>query len=750
MKKLLLFFILILVGNNLSKAQSSLTAGDIAFLGYNADGDQNFAFILLTDIQNGTAIKFTDNGWLNNVDVGFLTDSDDSVITWTANSALVAGTIVFIQGMTTTEGSITSGTGLDLDRFGDQVLAYQGTDDINANFISAIHMNSTSSTNSENWDNTTALSDEALSNLPNGLTTGVNAIIVFDTGGGPAERDNAIYNCINTNINDVNAIRASINDVNNWNLDNFTPFVLDPFPCSFVVLPCPDINNFSVTNTTATTTEFTWDVVIEATNGYLVEVYNTGEDPNTTTPLFIDNVAAGNTTSTVSGLMQYNFYDVYIVADCGTANGNSKIEMLTFESTTCPRVPDLFLNNVAETTAAVGWIIVPEATEGYQIEIFLTGQDPMVDTPLIIEMGAANTGGRFITGLTPATTYDAYVTTDCGANGLGATEVFTFTTTTSCPSVSNLNGDSITEASINLFWDDVPEATNGFTIEVYNDGENPDTSTPIITDSAPFGATNIVITGLMADFRYDAYVTVICNAAIGNSLSEGINFRAASNPFICGNTFLDPGGQFEDYPEIFFGEVTISPDNAGDAVTLTFTYVDIGLVANSNPQITGGCRDWLRIHDGPDTSAPILKEFLCGEASGDGDVPTDPNAVLNIGDSFTSTHPTGTLTFVFTSNFGAIESGWEADITCNTTLSVNEFNTESFSMAPNPTNGVVSFKSKQYIDILEVYSILGEKVLEINPNSRIFDIDLTHLQAGIYIIKSTDGKRIATNKLIKN
>ena len=59
--------------------------------------------------------------------------------------------------------------------------------------------------------------------------------------------------------------------------------------------------------------------------------------------------------------------------------------------------------------------------------------------------------------------------------------------------------------------------------------------------------------------------------------------------------------------------------------------------------------DTLTVYNGPDVSAPLLGNYTA--------LTSDPV-------SFTSTHPTGTLTFVFTSNGSGVGNGWEAEIIC--------------------------------------------------------------------------------------
>ena len=48
--------------SNLTNAQTTLAAGDLAIIGFNGDNPDQFAFVLLVDIESGTEITFTDSG----------------------------------------------------------------------------------------------------------------------------------------------------------------------------------------------------------------------------------------------------------------------------------------------------------------------------------------------------------------------------------------------------------------------------------------------------------------------------------------------------------------------------------------------------------------------------------------------------------------------------------------------------------------------------------------------------------------
>ena len=68
--------------------------GSIAFTGFNADGTENLAFVVLEDIPAGTVINFTDNAWN-----GTAFNTGESVWSWTATGDIAAGSVVTIDGL---------------------------------------------------------------------------------------------------------------------------------------------------------------------------------------------------------------------------------------------------------------------------------------------------------------------------------------------------------------------------------------------------------------------------------------------------------------------------------------------------------------------------------------------------------------------------------------------------------------------------------------------------------------------------
>jgi hypothetical protein len=85
-------------------AAPALGLGDIAFTGFNADGNDNIAFVALKAINAGESIFFTDNEWQGS---GF--NSGETVFQWTAGSNIAAGTVVTINSIA--NGTPTSNLG---------------------------------------------------------------------------------------------------------------------------------------------------------------------------------------------------------------------------------------------------------------------------------------------------------------------------------------------------------------------------------------------------------------------------------------------------------------------------------------------------------------------------------------------------------------------------------------------------------------------------------------------------------------
>ena len=148
------------------EVNDELPVGDIAFVGYNADGTESFAFMAIADIPGNYAIAFTDIGWSNNT---FITPED--VGTWISPGAGVSkGTVVTVSDIGSTMSADTGiWLGDDIGTInvgGDQLLAYQGHSAL-PHFLAGV--------STTDWVTDGALDNET-SYLPASLTLGVNAV----------------------------------------------------------------------------------------------------------------------------------------------------------------------------------------------------------------------------------------------------------------------------------------------------------------------------------------------------------------------------------------------------------------------------------------------------------------------------------------------------------------------------------------------------------------------------------------------
>ncbi len=84
---------------NFCQSQTVLTQNDIAIIGFNASGTDQFSVVLLRDIEPNTSISFTDNGMnspiLGRTGEGFLNynsisgDCAGTVLTWTSGMSVI-------------------------------------------------------------------------------------------------------------------------------------------------------------------------------------------------------------------------------------------------------------------------------------------------------------------------------------------------------------------------------------------------------------------------------------------------------------------------------------------------------------------------------------------------------------------------------------------------------------------------------------------------------------------------------------
>ena len=137
MKKIYLSLMLTL-GVLVSFGQST---GDIAFVSFNVDTDEDFAIVALADIPENTIVYFTDNE-----PNGSTISTGEGTFSWNTGTAVIsAGTVITFNDvasstdLTATIGTLTDGAGtFALSQNGDGIVAYLGTEGNPTTFLAGI------------------------------------------------------------------------------------------------------------------------------------------------------------------------------------------------------------------------------------------------------------------------------------------------------------------------------------------------------------------------------------------------------------------------------------------------------------------------------------------------------------------------------------------------------------------------------------------------------------------------------------
>jgi subtilisin-like proprotein convertase family protein len=140
------------------------------------------------------------------------------------------------------------------------------------------------------------------------------------------------------------------------------------------------------------------------------------------------------------------------------------------------------------------------------------------------------------------------------------------------------------------------------------------------------------------------------SGAIDIIMADGISVTT------CAANFYDMGGVAGNYSNNVNQTLTITPSTPNSTLQVTFN--------SYNSEATW---DGLYVYDGPDATSPLISS---GNPAGNAFGPlTQPGAFWGTGipGPFVSTHPTGALTFVFISDGSGVRTGWDADVTCQTT-----------------------------------------------------------------------------------
>jgi hypothetical protein len=355
-----LTLILLLGVRTTSLAQTTLSAGDIAFIGLYTSGSAGvgdaFSFITLKSLSAGTVIYFTDEGWNNDAWGG---SPAEVHFTWSPPAAgTPIGTIVTITGGAdqsvpgtpssgTCSSAFLSGTAWHYPT-GEEILAYQsssGARPTSPTFIAGmiVYYNTNIYDATTKWCSTTVGFTEMASTLPSGLTNGVNCVSIVN-----ATYTTSTKNCryIGSLTGSANVVRALINSDGNWTRSTTTPFDITSAafstPSVTASVDAPTVTTQAVSNILATAA--TGNGNVTATGGQnitergiywsLIDGFADGTGTKISTTG--DWSTTGAFTQEITGLSSGTTY--YVKAFAKNSSGTSYGSQVSFTTKTIPTI----------------------------------------------------------------------------------------------------------------------------------------------------------------------------------------------------------------------------------------------------------------------------------------------------------------------------------------------------------------------------------------------------------------------------
>ena len=112
------------------------------------------------------------------------------------------------------------------------------------------------------------------------------------------------------------------------------------------------------------------------------------------------------------------------------------------------------------------------------------------------------------------------------------------------------------------------------------------------------------------------------------------------------------------------------------------------------------------------------------------------------------TNRTDFVQFVITSNLGTVYYD-NIYLHKNTTLDSPDFEVSKAKLYPNPATNVLNIQSVSNIEKVSVYNLLGQQVISETPNKALVSLDVSTLQVGVYVVKTTVDGNVSSTRFIK-
>ncbi len=508
--------------------------------------------------------------------------------------------------------------------------------------------------------------------------------------------------------------------------------------------------------------------------------------------LAIDNVIVNfyqvdTNNYTFTNLDPSTTYQYGIRANCGgnSEQGNSEwLGSFTFKTEdTCPIPTDASAQNISQNEATLNWN-AGGSEQNWEIEYGTDGFTQNNGTKVNV-----TTNSYIITSLEVSTLYQYYIRANCGTSTTTDDSKwigpFSFATADiTCFVPTDISAQNITQNEATITWNAGGSEQN-WEIEYGIDGFTQNNGTKINAST-----NNYVVTNLEASTLYQYYIRANCgnNNSDDSEWAGPFSFQTSCNAilapfhekFVSSTTpdcWIHDNTQNWNYDTNAIYNSNSIPDHSSNGNS---NYAWVNSSASNDSNIPSSLKTGFI--DISSLNSPRLQFAVFSQNSVDDEY---NNLTVKLNDSSGNS-------FVLIELQGKTENDWQVfnfninDYTMNDNNIQVEFivnknnssnssdnniliddikvgeeaslstenieNIKGFSFYPNPVNNRLTIKSSEVITKIEVYNLLGQKIIRKKLNQELYinDLDLSELSTGNYLIKVYADNKIKTFRIIKN
>lgn len=197
-----------------------------------------------------------------------------------------------------------------------------------------------------------------------------------------------------------------------------------------------------------------------------------------------------------------------------------------------------------------------------------------------------------------------------------------------------------------------------------------------------------------------------------------------------GIDFQDNRQNLTDFTHIHFDFYITDADLVGDVFNVKLVHFGgtAGEVSSLEVNINGGTTPQLVANQWVSVDVPITS--LGGVVTGN----LNRGDVAQIGISTTN-----------------VDNVWYDNIYLhkNTILGVSEHKNSTAKLFPNPATNILNIEAKSTIESISIYNVVGQEVVSMKANEELVKVDVSGLNSGIYVVKTTIEGKVSTAKFIK-